>query len=232
MTRIQPPQGRGADSGGARGQLQPLLLCLHPGTRSLGLEAGFSPHRPRRAPGARLTGMATGLAFLRSGDECVRRRLWFRRTKRPLPAPPPSTCCSASGHLDPPEGGAPAGSSSAPPGHLGCGRHCSRLVRGRQGCVLQAPGPEALRGRPSAAAHRAWDGGCPHAGAGHPFAGRAERGGGGPRPRPDLEAARGGFARGGGVRVLSDPEGRAAGPRLPWTLPGPPGTGRWGWTLS
>lgn len=102
VTRIQPPQGRGADSGGARGQLQPLFLCLHPGTRSLGLEAGFFPHRPRRAPGARRTGMATGLAFLRSGDECVRRRLWFRRTSgpsRPLLRAPAALPAVTSTHL-------------------------------------------------------------------------------------------------------------------------------------
>ena len=152
-TIIQSPQGPGANAGGARGQLQPLLLCPHPRPEPKSRFGSWIHPTQRRPQIPRsCTRMAAGFAFSPSSAVFAPQTV-APPHKAALPGPPSRTCCSAGGHLDPSKGGARAGSSSVAPGHLGCGRCSSRLVQGRRGLlcgVSPRPSTAALQPLPTA----------------------------------------------------------------------------------
>jgi len=209
-TIIQCPQGPGANAGGARGQLQPLLLCPHPRPEPKSRFGSWIPPTQRWPQIPRnCTRMAAGLAFLPSSAVCAPQTVAPPHKAAPH-GPPSRTCCSAGGHLDPPKGGARAGSSSVAPGHLGCGRCSSRLVLGRRG-LLCGGLTETLHSRPSAAAHREWNGGCPLAGAVHPAAGRSEAGAADPGPGPTWKRQEAASPGEGALEFSSSQKGRLPG---------------------
>lgn len=161
--RRSRPSGRGAvlPCPCAEGSLRGAGCPAEPGRRGRG-------HRIAAAP------------FLRSAPPPRADRLCG--TKQPLPGAPRGPRGPVGGNLDLPEGRAPAG-HPAPPAGSRWWWPTALISPGTPGSVLQAPGPETLRGRPTATARSAWGGRCRRPR--QPGA-RRPRGGGARPPAPGL----------------------------------------------